>query len=150
MSVSTRETLLEQLKDDFEKITAVRDYRSTVAEVKRGWFPTDEVINRPAIVFTNLRSEKVIGGGDTMGNTRERVLHLIIFAYVDLEPASQDYGPLDDIVADIEQFLESTDNTYYADTYVGDMAIYEGGVADPVGIAEIEARIYYDYTTSSP
>jgi hypothetical protein len=149
MSISTRQTILEQLKDDFEKIKTIRGYHHTVAKVYRGWVSADEVVDKPAIAFTNMRSEKLLAGGDTMGSTRQRGLHIVIFAYVDL-PDEQDYDNLDKIVSDIEKFLESTDNTYYADTYVGDMAIYEGGVSDPVGIAEIEARIYYDYTTSSP
>ena len=144
-TISTRDTILDQLKSDFKKIKVTRGYNTIVADVKRGIFMPEDCTMRPAIVFTNTNSEKVV---EAMGVTRRRHLHLVVWAFIDIHPG--DYEALDGMVGDVEKFLESSDNTNHLDTYVGDIGLYEGGEVDPIGIAEIEVVIQYDYNISNP
>ena len=50
---------------------------------------------------------------------------------------------LHNFVADMEKFLYNN-FTYRNNTTINDITIYEGGVTDPAGIAELDIEILYE------
>lgn len=148
MAISTeRKTNLDDLKTLLEAITVANGYQSTVAEVKRGIHYVGDMPNRPGLCFWNDKGPKK----DLAGEQCERVLHVWIWGYVDIQPG--DYDALDAIVSDVEKCLNTSLESWSSsvtESKVIDTTYYEGGVSDPIGIFEMEAEITYEYDRASP
>ncbi len=143
--MSQRNTVIEQHKTDLQLIHTSNGYVTDVRKVLRGIHFPEDLSERPAIAFWCEGSEPQY---DRFSTARTRRLTITLWAYVDCKP--DDYEKLDNISADIEKFLESSDNTYETETIIGSMRFYEGGSADPIGILEMEYTIDYDYVSTSP
>jgi hypothetical protein len=149
MAISNRRSILEGLKDVFEKIK-VNTYQSELAEVKRGIFYYNEMLQRPALCYYNVEMLK-LEDQEEFGRRSARQLKIIVRGFVDLHTTDDVYDPLDRLISDVEKVLENeTANPYYADTYVGNAAIMEGGFQENVGWFEMEIFIQYDYDINSP
>ena len=148
MAITTsRKSILDDLKTWLEAITVANGYQTTVAEVKRGIHYADDMQNRPSLCFWNDKGPKK----DLAGEQCERVLHIFIWGYIDIQPGT--YDNLDGLVSDVEACLNGSRANWdssITQVDVGDSTYYEGGVTDPIGIFEMEAEIYYEYDRADP
>lgn len=127
-------TILDTLKSDLEKyIQASRGYDTDLGECKRGIYQFDEMLNKPSISFWCYKNELE---EETMGGGQLRILKIYLYLYSDT------VSEIHDLVADVEKFLYN-DFTYKNDVWVGDNTIYEGGISEPMSIAEMEIEIKF-------
>lgn len=149
MADSQREVRLDALKTCLEGITTGNGYALTVNEVRRGIHFEDEMPNRPALGFSNINSRRVdLAMGGTSGYS-ERVLVILIYGYVDIQP--NNYDNLDDLMQAVEQRLNTDAAWAYREfTDIKDFTVYEGGAHDQLGYFDMEIEVSYQHTVASP
>jgi len=144
MAASQRETILKALKTCLEGITLANGYAIEVKEVRRGIHFEDDMPNRPALGFTNTKSERGEGQGWS-----KRILTILIYGYVDIQPGDNDN--LDDLLQAVEQRLQTTAAwAYQGWTNIKDYTTYEGGAHDRLGYFDMEITITYFHDWASP
>jgi len=145
MAASQRETILKALKTCLEGITAANGYAIEVEEVRRGIHFEDNMPNRPALGYSNIKATRVNGA---FGQS-QRTLTVLIYGYVDVQPDG--YDNLDDLMQAVEQRLMTPAAwAYRGDTEIKDYTIYEGGVHDQLGYFDMEVEIQYLHDLASP
>jgi hypothetical protein len=121
-----------------------------VADVRRGVYYYNEMLQRPALCYYNVENLKLLDQ-EEFGRRTARQLKIVVRGFVDLHTTGDIYDPLDRLISDVEKVLENeTDNPYYSDTVVGDIMIREGGFEENVGWFEMEFFIQYDYDITTP
>lgn len=137
--MSTRNDILEQLKNDIEDYIKVsRDYNTDVAEVKRGIQQFEEMVNKPAVAFWNYKDELL---EQYHGTEQLRCLRIYLYCYCDTD-GYRDFEDIHNLVDDVWSFLYD-DFTHKDSTIINDVTIFEGGISDPVAMAELEIEIKY-------
>jgi len=148
VTISSRATILEDLKATLESITTGNGFQCTVAKVLRGIHTEDEFSGKmPGLCFWNERGPR----RNMAAMKSERTLVIHIWGYVKADGISGDYEALDKLVADVEKALMTPAyNSYWEFTEVNESTYYEGGAADPIGIFEMIVEISYNYDFASP
>ena len=145
MADSQRETRLDALKTCFQGITTGNGYSLTVNEVRRGIHFEDDMPNRPALGFTNTKIRR----GEFAGGVSGKVLEILIYGYVDVQPG--DYDSLDDLIQAVEQrIMTASAWTYYEWTDIKDFTVYEGGAHDRLGYFDMMIEVFYHHDWASP
>jgi len=142
--MSTRNTILKQLKTDLAKIKIANGYYITVEEVKRGLNLWEDMVNKPGVAFTSGEDKPADGdfGGDGV-----RTLEIFIYGYVNNN--NNDYADLHNMIRSIEKFSFSTDWTYSSLTQLGRIKPYEAGSHYPAPMCEVQIIVFYEYDTAS-
>lgn len=142
--MSTRDDILEQLKEDLEDKLHSSDpngyYTSDISEVRRGVHHYDEAVNRPFIGFALEEDEMDEEVFASTGNDQVRYLRVNLYGYVDV--SLEDYDDLHALVRDVEYFFKY-DFTYARNTVIGNVRTIEGGVRYPVSYFDMEVTIQY-------
>lgn len=147
-AISTRETVIKDIKGCLESISSGNPFQSQVAKVLRGIQSEDAFSgDLPGLALWNEKGPRI----DVARGHSERTLLFHIWGYVQVQAAGGDYDALDKLVADVEKALMTeTYNSRWAQTYIGDTTYYEGGVDDPIGIFEMLVEVTYTYAYASP
>ena len=147
MEVSNRRDVLNSLKSALESISTARGYQSDVQEVRRGVYSYEQMLSRPALCFFNTSATTEVF---SMSGKSERTLDITIRGYVDITEDGN-YDPLDKLIADVEKLLMTPDEwAWQGWTQVKNLRIFEGLLADNVGVFEMDVQVtyHYDWTSS--
>lgn len=132
--MSTANIILDTLKDELKDYIKVsRGYNTDLAEIKRGIYQFDDMLNKPSIAFWCFKNELEEA---LMGKAQLRILKIYMYLY------SNSITEIHDLIEDIEVFLYN-DFTHKSNIFVGDSITYEGGISDPAVIAELEIAIKF-------
>jgi len=141
--MTTRKDIITTLKDDLMKISVTNGYSTDLVDARVGIVNADKFTTRPAIGLWSLEDEVL---EQLLDDKVLRRLNMILYGYIDVTEAYDDYEPLYDFVRDTEKFLYSIDNTYNDDTLILNTKTNYGGLNTPVGIFMILFNIDYYQT----
>ena len=141
----TRKTILEQIKKDLEdNLHSSNNYKSDPTQIIEGITNFDDAIQRPVIAFM-LTSDTIMDEDLGAEDGRERILNLLFYGYEDA--SYNNYGPLYDLIDDVEKFLmNTTDFTYTDQTLLGNVSLWTGGVDFNRAYFTLEVQVYYTQT----
>lgn len=136
--MANRNTILKQIKTDFEKITVANGYNSNVKEVKSGIYSYGDIVQRPCIFYWAYKDaiEKHL-----MNNRISRILHIIVYGYADVDYNNDD--KIYNLADDVETLLYSTDFTNTNKTWLGDITVFVGSKKIPAAMFSIEITVQY-------
>ncbi len=107
--------------------------------VLRGIHLAEQVNQMPALALFNERVETV----EQSGQTAERRLVLHLWGYANA--ANSDFSDLDGLAASVLMALADPGlNPHWQRTTCGNLEVYEGGAADPIGIFDLELSVAYE------
>lgn len=140
---SVRNTILEQLKDDLQDYvkSSRSPYKSDIAEVKRGIYNFDMIVNKPCVCFSLETDEVDEELFAEVGTDQVRILKVYLYGYMDSDGLGN-YDDLHQLVYDIEYFIKYN-FTYNNRTYVKDIGIIEGGASAPCSFFDMYLEIQY-------
>lgn len=145
MADSQRETILDALHTCLAGITRANGYAVEVREVRRGIHYDADMLNRPALGYTNTKIRREEFAAGRSGKT----LTVLIYGYTNVEPGL--YDPLDDLLQAVEQRLMTPAAwSYYGFTNIQDLTVYEAGAHDPVAYFDMEVEIFYEHQWATP
>lgn len=141
--MANRNTILTTLKDDIEKYIkpSIDPYKTSIAEVKRGIYSFDTIVNKPAVCFSMDNDTNEDDVFDTVGSNQVRFLNIYLYSYLDNDEMDK-YDNIHALVRDVEYFLDN-DFTYSNNTTVGDIGVIEGGASAPCSFFDMEIKIIY-------
>ena len=142
--MADRNTVLNQLKDDIEKYVkpSVSPYKTSIAEVKRGIYKFDTIVNKPCVCFS-MEDDKVEHEMfDSAGSNQVRFLNIYLYGYLDNDEMNK-YDNIHQLVTDMEYFLDNN-FTYSSNTYIGDVGVIEGGASAPVSFFDMTVMVVYE------
>jgi hypothetical protein len=135
--MSSRLDISNQIEKDLkDSLQASRGYNFTPAEIKRGLHKFNDFSLKPSIGFS-LVSDVPDGIGSA------RIFTYVFYGYTD----TSDWENSDDIyklLEDIEDFMDSDDNTYKSCGYIQEINIVEGGTSQPVNSFEMFVDFTFD------
>ena len=139
----TRKTLLQILKKDLEdNLHSSNGYVSDPTQIIEGITNFDEAIQRPVVAFM-LTSDVLLD--EDLDDERERILSILMYGYEDA--SYNNYSQLYDLIDDVEKFLMNTDHwTYAAQTLLGAVSLWTGGVDFNRAYFTLEIQVYYTQT----
>jgi hypothetical protein len=137
--MATRLDIRQQILEDLSKIKVSRGYKHQPAQIVAGFYKWTDFIVKPAIGFSMA--------GDVPDEFSEagqmiRWFKVFFYGYAQTDGAGNT-NTIYEVLQDVEDFLSSTDFTYYNNTEIGDIDIREGGVSDPINFFLMETRIGY-------
>ena len=138
----TRQSILNNLKDDMDNNFTVANGFTKVYEIRVGVYDPDEFPVFPGIGIwiTDDRAEE-----DLMDDVVFRRLNMVIYGHVDSDMMEQ-YNSFYTLISDVEQFLYSTYNRVYKNVILGDVEITYGGATSQTGMFVINFSILYSQT----
>jgi len=133
--MGSRNTILETLKTDLDKINPQNDYATSIARIERGaaYGDPSSFPERPMLAFDCIHvsiENRVFGGGGSADYT------VILWGIIDQNPP--DFSPLDNFLTDVLVFLESEHFTYQGNSITNGIDIWSGNPQSPVGYFVIE------------
>lgn len=141
MEITTRKTILNDLKDELEiNLNQTSGYDTTVLEVKSGIYLFEDFQMRPAISFWGYQ-DKVIEY--LMGHNKIRKLYIYLYCFSDTDGITNTDN-IYKLINDVEVFLASDQFTYSNEVTIDQTTIYPGGVQDQSSIGLIEFNINYN------
>lgn len=111
-------------------------------EVRVGIFDPDEFTSLPSIGIWIIEDEIE---EDLMDNVTFRRLNMILYGYVDAD-SMDDYTSFYNLIEDAEQFLYSSRNRRYENTYLGNVEITYGGATEQAAMFVLNYSILYSQT----
>ncbi len=138
-----RKDVLDVLKQDLKKIQSSRGYSSEVDRVERGIYSPDEAntLGLPFVCFYNHAFNRSHEDDDSLDGYLSRTLEVEVYGFAKVEKGN--LTALDDLTEDLEKFFYSeTDNTYFVDTEVTDIKLYE---QEPTGAVIMSVNIRTTY-----
>jgi len=134
-----RQTILTQLAADLNNNFTVANGYTKIYETRVGVYNPDEFPSLPSIgVWINEdRAEE-----DLMDNSVFRRLEMVLYGHVDSD-MMETYVTFYTLISDLEQFLYSTDSSYYKNTILGDVSIDYGGATEQTAMFVINFSILY-------
>lgn len=135
----TRVQIISDLMACLGAISPESGFQTQVAELRRGIHLAEDLNDLPALCLFSQRVESA----DQTGAKAERRLVLHLWGAA---PAPQgDFSALDALAADCLEALARPElNPHWQATTVGDMELYEGGAADPLGLFDLEITVSYE------
>lgn len=138
--MSDRDDILKELKDELkEKINSVdSNYSSDIAQVERGYFGWNKIVNKPFINFTLQEDvvEDYLQGGDKL-----RLMDIMLNGWMNNDGIN-DYTNIHTLVNDLEYFFQY-DFTHMNNTHVGTIRLIEGGISAPYSYFQMDLKIRY-------
>ena len=133
-----RQTIITQIADDLKDKFKPSTY-TKVFDIRVGVYDPSEFPSLPAIGvwITDDTAEE-----DLMDNTVFRRLEMVIYGHVNADMV-EEYTSFYTLISDIEQFLYSTDNSYYKNTILGDVSIDYGGATQETAMFVVNFSILY-------
>ena len=138
--MTTRLSIVNQIEEDLKKIKISRGYKHEPVEIKRGLYRWVDFPTKPALCFSLYMDEDDV---DSLSGDLARWLKLYFYGFIETDGLG-DTTRVQEFEEDVENFLNSTDNTYKLNTLIGNVEIKEGGVNDPINSFIIEASIMYE------
>ena len=139
--MTDRLTILDQIEEDLnDKLKPTNGYNFQPASIRRGLHKWTDFPEKPAVCFTLVGDEP--HELEEFGEGR-RWLHFFFYGY----HVTDGMGVTDNIqklAQDVEDFLDSDDNTYTEATMIGNLEVLEGGVSSPTNSFILEVRILYN------
>ncbi len=135
----TRVQIIDDLMACLGAISPENGFQSRPAELRRGIHLAEDLNDLPGLCLFSQRVESA----DQTGARAERRLVLHLWGAA---PAPQgDFRALDALAADCLQALARPElNPHWQATTIGDMELYEGGAADPLGLFDLEITVSYE------
>lgn len=142
--MATRKEIINQLKDDFRKISVANGYDTEIQDVRVGILDESRFSSKPAIGLLAYEDEVV---SQSLGTAPVRNLKFMCYGCIDVtENYDEYYEELYDFVKDTEKFLYSTDNENKEETLITLTKVNYGGVVKHIGYFIIYFDINYNQT----
>jgi len=138
--MSDRDDILSELKDELkETIQSVdTNYSSDIAQVERGYFGWNDIVNKP---FINFTLQEDIVEEDLLGGNKLRVMDILLNGRMDNDSIN-DYTNIHTLVRDLEYFFKY-DFSHMNNTHVGTIRLVEGGISAPYSYFQMDLTIRY-------
>ena len=135
----TRAQIIDDLMDCLTDMGPANGQKLAANEVERGIHLAEQFNDLPALSLFNERVETI----DSTDQTSERKLIMHVWGYA--SAANNDFSQLDDLAESVLDALGDKDlNPHWQATTCGNLEVYEGGSADPLGIFDLEMTVDYE------
>ncbi|MCB2225707.1 MAG: hypothetical protein KQH53_03435 [Desulfarculaceae bacterium] len=135
----TRATIISDLLACLAAMGPSHGMPQAAATVLRGIHLAEQMNDLPALTLFNERVETL----ESTDRTAERKLVLHVWGYA--KAAGGDFSGLDALAESVLMALGDPGlNPHWERTTCGNLEVYEGGAADPMGIFDLELTVAYE------
>jgi len=135
----TRAEIISDLIDCLTDMGPTHGMPLAAQEVLRGIHLAEQINDMPAVALFNERVETL----EVTDRTAERKLIMHLWGYVNA--ANNDFSELDSLAESVLMALADPGlNPHWQRTTCGNLEVYEGGAADPIGIFDLELSVAYE------